>query len=97
MKVLRGPSGGNVNLVESDRFRVSSQGFYLCCGKVSVHTFAQGMKESHAGRSWVAKEYDPEYTPKRDISPKKAVLKKFPHISGRTGGVLTDECLAPTG
>ena len=68
MKVL-----GSNNQVESDKFRVSSQGFYLCFGKVSVHTFALGMKELHAGSSWVAKEDDPEHTPKRDSSPKKAV------------------------
>ena len=44
----------------------------------------KGMKPRQAGRDWVRKEYDPEYTPTRDISPKRAVLNKFNHISDRS-------------
>ena len=42
-----------------------------------------GMKESGAGKFWIRQEYDPEYTPSRDISPKRAALNKCPHSSDR--------------
>lgn len=48
-----------------------------------VHKTKAGMKESGVGKQWVRKEYDPEYTPKRDISPKRAALQKTPHASDR--------------
>ena len=53
-----------------------------------------GMKESGCGRFWVRKEYDPEYTPKRDVSPQKACIQAKPHVSDRcrtSGRVLTDQ------
>ena len=40
-----------------------------------------GMQESGAGKFWIQQEYDPEYTPSRDISPKRAALNKCPHSS----------------
>ena len=42
-----------------------------------------GMKPSGAGKYWVRKEYDPDYTPPRDISPKRAHLDKHSHPSDR--------------
>ena len=42
-----------------------------------------GMKSSGAGRFWARKEYDPEYTRQRDISPKRVALDKVPHASDR--------------
>jgi hypothetical protein len=42
-----------------------------------------GMKPSGAGKYWVPKEYDPDYTPSRDISPKRAYLDKHGHPSDR--------------
>lgn len=42
-----------------------------------------GMKESGTGRYWIPKDYDPEYTPQRDLTPKRAALDKCPHASDR--------------
>ena len=41
------------------------------------------MKVSGAGRDWVRKEYDPEYTASRDKSPKRAYLDRVTHMSDR--------------
>ena len=41
-----------------------------------------GMKPSGAGREWRRQPWDPEYTPKRDVSPIRACLNKF-HLSDR--------------
>ena len=43
----------------------------------------KGMKESGAGRHWIRQPYDPEYTPSRDVSPRRQALKKRPHPSDR--------------
>jgi hypothetical protein len=51
-------------------------------GSVSRATKAKsGMKES--GMNRIRKEYDPEYTPARDVSPKRACLNKWGHPSDR--------------
>ena len=41
------------------------------------------MRESGAGRLWIPQEYDPEYTPKRDVTPTRARRDKVPHASDR--------------
>ena len=41
------------------------------------------MKDSGACRDWVRKEYDPEYTSSRDLSPKRSCLNRVSHASDR--------------
>lgn len=65
---------------QANRNRVKWQGYNAVHAD---HHGGGGMKPSRAGRDWVRKEYDPEYTPARDISPKRACLNKFSHISDR--------------
>ena len=65
---------------QANRNRVQWKGYGSCAKE---HKSKGGMKESGAGKFWVRTEYDPEYTPKRDISPKRAALDKCPHASDR--------------
>ena len=43
-----------------------------------------GMKGTMGGRQWAPQHYDPEYTPGRDVSPKRAILNKKGHLSDRS-------------
>ena len=72
---LHGPA-----LRQARRNRVAWEGFGSLNKDASKR---KGMKPSGAGHDWVRKEYDPEYTPARDVSPKRAVLNKFGHVSDR--------------
>jgi hypothetical protein len=65
---------------QANRNRVQWKGFGASHKSAKGRT---GMKEHGAGKFWVRKEYDPEYTPQRDISPKRAALLKTPHPSDR--------------
>ncbi len=67
---------------QSNRNRVTWEGY----GSVSREkkTVSKGMKPSGAGREWIRQDWDPEYTPSGDITPKRAFLTKHEHISDRT-------------
>ena len=75
----------HIALRQANRNRVLWRGYNP---KAKAAKAGAGMKPSGVGKKWVRQPWDPEYTPKRDVSPKRACLDKKSHISNRTSNSL---------
>ena len=81
-------------LRQASRNRVGWAGYNA---KKHIDKGRTGMKDSHAGQDWVRKEFDPGYTPARDLSPKRMKLNKLSHASDRCRAPLRSLWSMPEG